>query len=94
MLLDYMDYLSGMEADLMRVFSLVVIKNSVLLQVLHLIRMRDDGLNGCGGKGRERERETRDIVLTKSCHVSPTSRFLLMQSQMHTLSKQLVSPRI
>ncbi len=81
MFLDDMDYLSSMEADLMRVFPLVIIKNSVLLQVLHLIRMGDDGFNSCEGEReggreggregegkREKERE-RGVV---SCNMNPT----------------------
>lgn len=51
-----MYYLASMEIDLMRVLPLIVTNNPVLLQVLHLIRMGDYGINSYEHRLWDRER--------------------------------------
>ena len=51
MFLDDVDHLALAQVDLMGVLPTVVSQDTVLLQVLHLVRVGDDSLSSCGREG-------------------------------------------
>ena len=72
MFLDDVDHLALAQVDLMGVLPTVVSQDTVLLQVLHLVRVGDDSLSSCGrGEGEyelrqnQRRGERERIVVGK-----------------------------